>query len=55
MDVVCSQHYSNKVFSNTEMKAGNETMPNPRAAGDVTGNPGNGYAKVTLLSVDSTG
>jgi hypothetical protein len=31
------------------MKAGNEEMPNP-AGGTMTGNTGNGYAKITLLS-----
>jgi hypothetical protein len=32
------------------MRAGNEEMPNPRGTGEITGNAGNGYAKITLLS-----
>jgi hypothetical protein len=33
------------------MKAGNEEMPNPRGEGTMTGNDGNGYAKITFISV----
>ena len=44
-------HYSGYAFFNTSMIAGNASMPNPRAAGNITGNTGNGYAKVTVLSV----
>jgi hypothetical protein len=32
------------------MRAGNESMPNPRGAETMVGNAGNGYAKITLLS-----
>jgi hypothetical protein len=45
-------HYSGKVFTNTQMKTGNESMPNPRGTGNITGNSGNGYAKITIVSVD---
>jgi hypothetical protein len=44
-------HYSGYAFFNTSMIAGNASMPNPRAAGNITGNTGNGYAKITVLSV----
>ena len=39
-------HYSGKVFTNTVMKAGNESMPSPNG-GTETGHSGNGYAKIT--------
>jgi hypothetical protein len=45
-----SNHFSGLVFSNTEMKSGNEVMPNP-AGGTQTGHQGNGYARVTLISI----
>lgn len=44
-------HYSKRVFTDTSIIAGNKTMPNPRASGSVVGNPGNGYAKITLVSI----
>ena len=44
-------HYSGYAFFNTSMIAGNASMPNPRAAGNITGNTVNGYAKVTVLSI----
>lgn len=47
------KHYSNKVFTNTKMIAGDASMPNPRGTGDITGNSGNGYARITLVSVTS--
>ena len=39
-------HYSGYVFTNTVMKAGNETMPKP-TGGTETGHSGNGYCKIT--------
>ena len=39
-------HYSGYVFTNTIMKAGNESMPSP-TGGTETGHSGNGYCKIT--------
>ena len=39
-------HYSGKVFTNTVMKAGNESMPKP-TGGTETGHSGNGYCIIT--------
>ena len=39
-------HYSGKVFTNTVMKAGNESMPST-SGGTETGHSGNGYCKIT--------
>jgi hypothetical protein len=39
-------HYSGYIFTNTVMKAGNETMPSP-TGGTETGHSGNGYCKIT--------
>ena len=46
-------HYSGKVFRNGQMIAGNSGMLNPRGSGTITGNSGNGYARITLVSVSS--
>ena len=46
-------HYSNKVFTNTVMIDGNSSMSNPRGVGNINGNTGNGYARITLVSVTS--
>lgn len=46
-----SIHYSGKKFTSAEMKAGNTSMPDPRGSGNITGNTGNGYAKITLISI----
>lgn len=46
-------HYSGKKFTSTSMIAGNGSMPNPRGSGNITGNTGNGYAKITLVSIIS--
>ena len=43
-------HYSGKVFTNTVMKAGNESMPSP-TGGTETGHSGNGYTKITWMPV----
>lgn len=48
-----SNHYSGKVFRNGQMIAGNSGLPNPRGSGTITGNSGNGYARITLVSVSS--
>ena len=39
-------HYSGYVFTNTVMKAGNESMPSP-SGGTETGHTGNGYCIIT--------
>ncbi len=49
-DVTCSYHYSGKKFMNTIMKAGNDTMPTYDGSSTMTGNPGHGFAKITLVS-----
>ena len=48
-----SVHYSSKAFTNTAMIAGNASMPAARGSVTVTGNSGNGYARITLVSVTS--
>ena len=52
-DVACSYHYSGLIFYDTIMKAGNETMPTHDGASTMVGNSGDGYAKITVLIVDS--
>lgn len=44
-----SIHYSNYKFNNGIMYAGNEEMPNHAGNGKITGNNGNGYAKISLI------
>ena len=44
----CTKHSSGKTFSYAIMKAGNEEMPS-YTSGTMTGNEGNGYARITLL------
>jgi type II secretory pathway pseudopilin PulG len=46
-----SIHFSDISFSSYEMLSGVQTMPNPRAAGTIIGNTGNGYAKIKLMTV----
>ena len=48
-DITCSYHYSGYVFTDTVMIGGNENMPNHNNTTTMTGNPGNGYAKITFL------
>lgn len=43
-------HYSGKVFTNTVMKAGNESMPST-TGGTETGHNGHGYARITWMPV----
>lgn len=51
-NIECSYHYSNKIFQNAKMVAGNEKMPNHDGTGTITGNSGNGYAKITYCGYD---
>lgn len=44
-----SVHYSGLKFTQTVMKAGNEVMPSHDGKSTMTGNSGNGYAKITYL------
>ncbi len=44
--------YNNYVFNNGITIAGNALMPNPNGGAQVTGNSGNGVAKITILSLD---
>ena len=48
-DATCSYHYSGKVFQNTKMIAGSSSMPTHDGASTMTGNTGNGYAKITPI------
>ena len=62
-DIMCSYHYSDYIFNNTVMidgggyvwttvKANSSTgMPTHDGSGTMKGNDGNGYAKITLLSI----
>ena len=45
-------HYSGYVFTSTSMIGGNSSMPTHDGTGTMTGNSGNGYAKITLISID---
>jgi hypothetical protein len=38
--------------TNGQTITGNESMPNPRGTGNITGNSGNGYARITVIAVD---
>ena len=49
-DINCSYHYSNKIFIDTEMKAGSESMPTHDGSNTMIGNTGNGYAKITFVN-----
>lgn len=42
-------HYSGLIFTNTNMFAGNESMPTHDGKSTMIGNSGNGYAKITYL------
>ena len=48
-DVACSYHYSGLIFTNTNMIAGNTSMPTHDGTGTMTGNSGNGYARITYI------
>ena len=43
-----SEHYSGKVFTDTKAYTGNQSMPST-SSGYMTGNRGNGYAKITYM------
>ncbi len=45
-----ANHYSGYVFTSSVMKSGNEIMPTHDGLSTMTGNSGNGYAKITLIS-----
>ena len=45
-------HYSGYVFTNTKLLSGNETVPSYDGKSTMTGNAGNGYAKITFISVN---
>ena len=54
-DITCSYHYSGKIFEEPTMIAGNASMPTHDGTSTMTGNAGNGYAKITYLgSGDAT-
>lgn len=48
-DTVCSIHYSKLKFTNTQMIAGNGTMPTHDGKSTMTGNRSTGYAKITYI------
>lgn len=48
-------HYSNLIFTNTLMLAGNSSLPNPRGSEDILGNTDNGFIRVTILSTTNSG
>src|SRR5574344_1830099 len=54
-DITCSYHYSGLIFNNTNMIAGNASMPTHDGTSTMTGNSGNGYAKITLVSLSDIG
>lgn len=45
-------HYSDYKFNNTVMKAGNEEMPDYYGTSTITGNSGDGFAKITALWIE---
>ena len=53
-DVKCSYHYSNKIFNETIMYSGTESMPTHDGNSTMTGNTGDGYAKITLVNLDES-
>lgn len=46
-------HYSGKVFKNTIMISGDDSMPNYTVTGTMVGNSGHGFAKITALVIPS--
>ncbi|MDR1950821.1 MAG: hypothetical protein LBP96_01165 [Bacteroidales bacterium] len=40
-------HYSGYIFTGTRMAQGNQSMPNPRGAGNITGNTGHGFVRIS--------
>ena len=47
-----SIHFSQLYFESSHMISGNDTMPSPRSSNLQTGNIGNGFAKITILSLN---
>ena len=45
----CSRHYSGKVFTETVIKSGSQTMPNYEGTSNINGNSEPGFAKITYL------
>ena len=52
-DLSCSYHYSGYSFKNSVMIDGDSVMPTHDSKEEMTGNTGDGYAKISLLT-DST-
>lgn len=52
-DITCSYHYSGYIFTNTSMKSGAEEMPSHDGTTTMTGNGGDGYAKITALVMEN--
>ena len=52
-DIECSYHYSGKIFTDAVMKAGNENMPTHDNEDTMTGNTGDGYAKIKLEETET--
>ena len=50
-DVICSHHYSDKVFMYTVMKSGNESMPTYDGDNTMTGNYSDGHAKISQVII----
>ena len=50
-----SIHYSGKVFSDIELKNGNELIPTHDGTSTMIGNDGNGYAKIKLIEKVNAG
>lgn len=48
-----ANHYSGKVFTNGVMIDGTNLMPNARYGYETLGNEGNGYARITLVSIQN--
>ena len=53
-DIECSYHYSGLIFTDSEMIAGNGEMPTYDESGVMTGNSGNGYAKITKVDSETS-
>ena len=53
-DIACSYHYSNKIFTDTVVLSGVQEMPSRFDDGLMTGNEGNGFARITLVDETQT-
>ena len=49
IDVSYSYHYSGKIFNTTSMISGDSSMPTYDGTSTMTGNTGDGWAKITFL------